>query len=851
MIIYQDTKTFFVFLKQITRKPIFYLILIPFITFCTVSALGYISFYSLGERINSNIKNIFNFNVSKNSTKELLKKIEYPLNSLKNIHIDLGFKALKRIEYSRKRSIKNNNGLFEKNDWVNANIRFQGEEYEIKIRLKGTYPDHWSGKTGWSFRVNVKNGKSILGLKRFNLMQPERRGKSMEWFFMKALKREGLIAHQVGFINVFINGESWGLYTFQDQYDKILIERNGFREGPIIGFNKDLMFAAVIQDAQLANTIWVSDSFWRAPIDIVQQNKTLTNPKLSELAKQGVYLLERFRDGTLETSQVFELEPLAKILAIKALLGSTEFDWRDSKFYMNPITYKLHLISKEIHHSGAIELHRWWVLNPSEPDGQSFQNLFFGDPNFLKEYFFQLKRIASERYLDDLISSISEELKGINSLIDPMPYLRIPKSNLQSRIIMIQALLTPPQGIHAYLSEKGVDYISVRIGAIQEVPVVIGCLYEGILKVACADDNLIISGKSLGKPVTYQKIRFKIKTLIKKIRYDQLKLHHNLPGILPIMKAPLLPVDIHNEKLSNHDLIKEFENIREIEWLEIDEVSRTIKIKQGEWDIRKSLVFPSGYLVTMSEGTRLNLYDNASIISKSRVKWVAVDGHKPIIITSPDLSGHGVFVQGAKERSELHNVHFSNLSAPKLSNSLLSGAVTFYQSDVTINSALFKQNRSGDDYLNIIRSDLDIKKSNFSNVLFDAIDMDFSTGSMQDVSFIKIGNDAIDVSGSEVKANNIIMSDIGDKGISVGESSIFKVKNITINNSHIGLASKDNSHLEAVNIQIFNTKTSIAVYQKKSEYGPASVVVRTINSADHIYFVEQNSTLTVDNKIIE
>ena len=59
------------------------------------------------------------------------------------------------------------------------------------------------------------------------------------------------------------------------------------------------------------------------------------------LAQRGFFLLEGLRSGSLSTSDVFDVDALGKQIALRAIFGAGEFDWRDSKFYVNPVTQKL------------------------------------------------------------------------------------------------------------------------------------------------------------------------------------------------------------------------------------------------------------------------------------------------------------------------------------------------------------------------------------------------------------------------------------------------------------------------------------------------------------------------------
>ena len=146
-----------------------------------------------------------------------------------------------------------------------------------------------------------------------------------------------------------------------------------------------------------------------------------------------------------------------------------------------------------------------------------------------------------------------------------------------------------------------------------------------------------------------------------------------------------------------------------------------------------------------------------------------------------------------------------------------------------------------------------IKNSIFNKAFSDCLDCDFSKGIIKDTSFIDCGNDALDFSGSSASVININIFKAGDKGMSVGESSVVKMDNVIINSAMIGLASKDGSELTVKNVKISDSKYGFAVYQKKSEYGPASINAsgyEGVKDVNNPYIVEVNSNLLLDGRRI-
>jgi len=99
---------------------------------------------------------------------------------------------------------------------------------------------------------------------------------------------------------------------------------------------------------------------------------------------------------------------------------------------------------------------------------------------------------------------------------------------------------------------------------------------------------------------------------------------------------------------------------------------------------------------------------------------------------------------------------------------------------VEIDACQFSDNKAGDDMLNIIRSEFEIKNSLFKHTLYDALDVDFGKGSISHTSFINCGNDGMDFSGSVVDVTEFFVNGTGDKGVSVGENSQVNINKIEL-----------------------------------------------------------------------
>jgi len=93
----------------------------------------------------------------------------------------------------------------------------------------------------------------------------------------------------------------------------------------------------------------------------------------------------------------------------------------------------------------------------------------------------------------------------------------------------------------------------------------------------------------------------------------------------------------------------------------------------------------------------------------------------------------------------------------------------------------------------------------------------------------------------------------GDKGISVGEEAHVNVTSTYINGANIGVAAKDLSLLKINLINMVNCETGFAGYQKKPEFGPATIEVKRYGAekVKQLYLLDKGSKLKlIDKEII-
>jgi hypothetical protein len=776
------------------------------------------------------------------------------------IVIDIKYKNYQTIKDNRDFGLKNIRLQDDDVQWVKAKLSTNNSSSKIKIRLKGTHADHWSHPYKWSFKIKTVDKSRIFGLKNFSIQPPNTTSYLNEWLFMKALKKENLISHRIKFIDVIFNGDNYGVYTLIENASKELIENNNRREGPIISFNKDFW----IEEMNNSNNISVNDpiqNFWRSKIMPVKFEEKLIGTEQEIYLNKAIFLLESFRNNKLEPDEVFDTDQLSKLMAIRAIFGSAEFDTNDLKFYFNPVTNLLEPISREIHSVHKIFYHySSWLFdteNLATPWHKHFLNLLYKNKKFKEKFYKELGRLTNQSYIDLLIKENKVEFEKNKKILNmnyPIEEI-FSLDDYQKTKEFIKNSLDPLKSINANLHNLDENEITINTSNINSLPVEIIGIKFGPSNEIKFKKYIYLEGSK--KDTSSKQNLIKIKCTIIKCNKSDIENYKLIYKILGQKKLNYSSIDFwsNSQKFDTFQSKKDnIKNLKNFKFVEI--TGNKIIFKEGNIIIKDKIIIPENYNLIINTKTKITFKEDGSIISFSPIFINGEDVNPVIIQAEPGNSknGNSLLIINTKKQSKINNAIFTNLSSPTLESGRgLMGSLNFYQSDVEIQNTRFSNNSFGDDYLNIIRSNFIIKNSYFENTYSDALDVDFSNGVILNTIFDKSGNDAIDFSGSNVKLENININQAGDKAISVGEKSKVDIKGINISNSKIGLASKDNSNLKVKNIVINNIDIGAAAYIKKAEYGPATIKIEGIKISNFRkkYISQKKSEIIVNNIPIE
>ncbi len=773
------------------------------------------------------------------------------------VDIQIKHKNYQELAFQRELAIKYGNKYRthpENKGYVKAKIKYKGKEYDIKIKLKGGQLDHWGHEYKWSFKVKMAGEGRILGLKYFSLQQPRARSYLNEWVLHKMFVYEDIIGLKYDFIELKLNGTSYGIYAIEENMDKILVERNSLREGVIVNFNTDLKWD---EQTELYNYFYAAD--------INSYSKVETDSLSMQQYKSARTLLELFREQELPIEKVFDLEKMAKFFAIIDLTGNYHaISLYNLKFYYNPITSLLEPIGYDngwfLLNKGKRIIGANRIINNSASTYYKFNwiNALFYNKDFYKLYLNELQKISKKDYLDKFFEHINEELTTKRSILHKS-YPWYNNDNKFERIYdlydnqkYINNFLFPNKSIHAYKKavSKNKDTLKLQIANIYHLPIeILGIKYEDKVIYKPINNNLL-------QPIIYEITKYhdfdftKNNNLVDNINMSDLLLSYKILGIDSIKEETIFNWQYKVDNFIETDFIRQDANYKKFDFLEIDEINKIILFKTDNIDINENVIIPQGYKVFAFAGTTLNLTNSSILLTYSPINFKGTE-ENPININSSDTSSLGFVVMNAKSISVLNYVFFENLHSPKINNWSLPSAVTFYESPANFSFCRFSNNYS-EDAINLFRSDYNMNNCFFINTQSDALDADFCNGTVSNTDFINIGNDGIDVSGSIIKITNVSIENAGDKGVSAGENSLMKINNLKCTKTEIAVASKDKSEIKIDGITILDCKIGFTAFQKKPEFDFATIIAKnlTINNTELPFLIETNSVMYLDNKII-
>jgi hypothetical protein len=773
------------------------------------------------------------------------------------ITIDIKHKDYQKLAYLRDLALKAGKIITDDDSYVPAKIRVGDRIVKVDIRLKGDITDHIEDKR-WSLRVKVKGNDAIFGMTRFSLQDPKVCGYINEWLLHQLYRYEGLISLRFKFVDVIINGKNMGIYALEESFSKELIEHNNRREGPILKFNEKYLWDGTYGNKGTVKS--QADIFFASDIDVFRTKKTYADKNL--LLNYGVasLMLDNFRAGLAQPSQVFDIDRLAKLYALANLTNSDHvLRWKNVRYYYNPILNKLEAIGYNSYSSGMrIGQRREMIFSNSYPQGYfvtEYHNMLFEDDDFLTKYMQALEKFSDQAYLDAFFLSIEDELQmNLSILYRNYPFYDFNKTDFYNNQRLIRGMLNPAIAAKARaIKNNQVNAPKFQVANTGFLPIVPVAIQSSSGDSSFPLRTAVLPGKAQSRPLKYHEVYFadpaeqKATSLLR----GRFLFIYRIVGLDELHSSPLEILSLDESGLTLLDHQKALKDLAADRIFEVDAAKREVRVRPGSWQLSKDIVVPKGFRVVCPAGVKLDLTNSAKLVSHSPLTFTGTK-NAPIIFNSSDSSGQGLVVLSADGKSILKHVYFRNLTNPSCDAWNLTGAITFYESPVGFFNCEFVKNNA-EDSLNIVRTNFLVDSCYFGRAASDAIDVDFGDGEILSTNFANSSNDAIDVSGGRVSVQDVFIDGAGDKGLSAGEGCRLVAKDVKLKNVEIAVASKDRSSLSLYDAVITDAQVGLTVFQKKPEFDAAAIVAHGVelSGVKVPFLVEKGSSILVDGKEIE
>jgi hypothetical protein len=190
----------------------------------------------------------------------------------------------------------------------------------------------------WSFRIKLKDG-AVDSMKTFSLQSPKSRDFLNGYVFHRLLRYHNILSPKMTFVELLVNGESWGIYNLEEHLSDEMTAHQGRGEGMILNFEDDLFFQAVQNDANLIGLIAKAKIKLKANKSILKKNQ--------HQVKKATDIIKNYQLQTDSLYNDFNHEKMATYYAICDLTRAYHaMGWINIRFFydlktelMEPIGY--------------------------------------------------------------------------------------------------------------------------------------------------------------------------------------------------------------------------------------------------------------------------------------------------------------------------------------------------------------------------------------------------------------------------------------------------------------------------------------------------------------------------------
>lgn len=760
---------------------------------------------------------------------------------------------------------------------VPAQIEFSGEEilFDADMRFRGGLPLHWLYDKK-SYRINLPPYSTILGARKFNLVNPSTTNSIADIVSYEIAEQEGLLTPNFQQARVYVNDEYNGFHFYLEQPDESLLRNNSRMPGSIYSgdtlFKKDSFGASetarsalVYKDRHGESLLWRDVRLWEKK---ASRNSESSGDKrdiefyINTLnTKDPIEFYQRF-------NHFFDIDKYYSFWGIDTMVGGYHHDnFHNHKIYFDPYIGKFEPIEWDVRFWSALYLHknlpinpllRQIILNPVleyERDQRTYVLMQKYSVLFMNRKIETISKLIRAELAADPFRQRPDILYGRFDINKVGPY------SLQEYDISVIDLKKTfelrQKFLNLVMEDASADYSIIKINPrTYFLDVVVGGNSPLIFtpsnlftdksigdfsiarmwknqrtEINKNSDEIIYPGRkakvgnALGQTNSWAISAFGNEMFVNspiKYRY-MINFEKNIElGDLNFRAENAITKRLVELRFKSE--LPESSDTESLHpWKLFASYDKTHKNKElsGKIEVKTDMVFSKNTEVLIHPGTRFILSPGKSIFFYGKVTAIGTK-QQPIVFDSinSDVWGSIVVHGNRANGSAFKHIIVKGGSVARRNLVDYPGEFNIHQvEDFVMENCYFSNNMIGDDMLHIAYSKGRVSECLFEDSNADAIDIDIAIVKIEASTFNRIGNDAIDAMNSKLTVTDIKVTGAGDKCVSIGEKSNASIYRSVLSACEVGIAVKDESKLLVEELQFMNNKLkAISLYRKNPRY---------------------------------
>jgi hypothetical protein len=779
--------------------------------------------------------------------------------------LDVKFKALHRLHEKRDLALREGVLVSGPDDWVPASLRVGERRAPVEIRLEGGLPRSLRGDK-WSFEVRVGEESDVLGMRRFALRSPALHGFHAEHLFLAHLRREGVLAPRHLLVDLTLNGDRLGLMALEELPSRELLEDQQRTGGAIVRFDDAHYWEAWRRNGAPGPF----DSPYLAAIRAVDASPP-GEPDRGDGVAVATGLLRGFLEDRLSAAEAFDVEPLARFLAIAELWRATgALHWSRLSFYYDPVAATLSPIA-----AGATPRvdPRGGGRGLVSPGLRPWRPLL-DDPRVRRATVQALQRIAEEvrdgsllRDLQQLQRQQLDLLYREYPLLAPLDFSRlmaragalapgVGDARQDDETVLGGSGFAYPAVVRARLLEEE-EGIALELANALPVPVAVSELHRAG---GAPLTDAKLGGRSLRYPLELPPTPDQTRPRAVRVRLPEAAGSDHEAAVegtarirgqqtpVPFRAAPARPALGHSP-VPSASVEKALAHHRFLRW---SASSESIYALPGTWDVEGSLVVPEGLGLTLPAGTTLRFHERRGLVARGPLEFLGTEEEPVVLEGRGGRAWAGVVVLESKPPSHWSHVVVRDAAGMERDGWSVEAGVLFRRALVELAGCRFERTDARA-ALELLHSTFSLRDVEIVQASGTGLRVDFSEGDVRGALIRDAGRAGIQLADSRAELRDLRLEDVRGAALDAAARSRATVEGLRVARAGFAAVSRDGSTLNLRDSTATGLRhVPLLAYSGRSELGPATLDAERnrIESAQPVAVAQIGSRVRIDGEEI-